>query len=131
MHRLWFGYLGGETIANETIVGELLLLCPLASGRRGRGRVFTKPPPRPQARGADTKSFLREEGPHISPDPNTDSYRARLEAASDFTSGPDLAVSGEDIGVPRQGRLGAVVVGEGWVGAGGVVASRPVESLGM
>lgn len=69
----------GEIIAGETIVGELLLLCPLASGRRGRGSCFTETTTTAST-GSEGRiqSLLGEEGPHISPDPNTDSYRARL-----------------------------------------------------
>lgn len=113
MHRLWFGYLGGNNAFIETIVGELLLLCPVASGRRGRGSCFTETTTTAST-GSERGGYKSFRGRGMRPSPPTripTRTGSRLGAASRFHVRPDLAVSGEDIGVPQRGRLGAVVVG--------------------
>ena len=61
-------------------------------------------------RGADTKSFRGRGAAHL-PRPEYRLVQGALGRSLRFHVGPDLAVSGEDIGVPQRGRLGAVVVG--------------------
>ncbi|XP_029777432.1 uncharacterized protein LOC115277420 [Suricata suricatta] len=79
-------------------------------------------------RGADTKSFGGRGAADI-PRPEHRLVQCALGRSLGFHIGPDLAVFGEDIGVPQRRRLGAVVVGGMGGGVVGVVASRPVQSL--
>lgn len=78
----------------------------------------------------DTKSFGRR-GATDFPRPKHGLIQSVLVLSLRFHVGPNLADSGEDIGVPQPGWLGAVVVGGMSGGMVGVVASHPIQSLSI